>query len=114
MKLVSGLVERIDIFPASCQPMHTVPIEALMEADGERGYVYVPDDQAGTVTKKAVVLGCLIGDKVAVQSGLEGEDLVVTQGAAYLTDKTAIRIVDESRAGEPPGDSNGPGQPHTD
>jgi RND family efflux transporter MFP subunit len=93
MRLVSGFVARIDIFPASCSPMHTVPIEALTEADGDRGYVYVPDG-SGTVSKKAVAIECLIGGKVAVLSGLEGEGLVVTQGAAYLADKAAIRIVD--------------------
>ncbi len=94
MKLVSGFVARVDIFPASCEPMHIVPIEALMEADGERGYIYVPDQAGAVAIKKAVVLGCLIGERVAIQSGLEGEDLVVTDGAAYLTDKAAIRIVD--------------------
>jgi RND family efflux transporter MFP subunit len=108
MKMVSGFIARIDIFPATCQPMHTVPIEALMEADGERGYVYVPDGETGTVTRKAVVLGCLIGKKVAVLSGLEGEDLVVTRGSAYLTDKAEIRIVDE------PGTVEAPGRPGTE
>jgi RND family efflux transporter MFP subunit len=106
MKLVSGFIARIDIFPTSCQPMHTVPIEALMEADGDRGYVYVPDGETGTVAKKAIVLGCLIGEKAAVISGLEGESLVVTRGAAYLTDKAEIRIV-EGPAGDGPGNVTG-------
>ncbi len=108
MKLVSGFVARVDVFPASCEPMHIVPIEALVEADGERGYVYVPDQGGAMALKKAIVLGCLIGERVAIQSGLEGEELVVTDGAAYLTDNAAIRIVDGP---SDKGNRNGPGDP---
>ncbi len=107
MKLVSGFVARVDIFPASCDPMHVVPIEALVEADGDRGYVYVPDEAAGTAVKTRVILGCLIGERVAVQSGLEGSDRVITRGAAYLTDGAAIRIVDDPGAR---GGRSGPGE----
>jgi RND family efflux transporter MFP subunit len=94
-KLVSGFVARVDIYPAKCEPMYVVPIEALMEADGGRGYIYLPDESGRTAKKTAVTLGCLIGERVAIASGLEGADRVVTDGAAYLTDKASIRIVND-------------------
>jgi hypothetical protein len=37
-----------------------------------------------------------LGDRIAVRLGLEGSDRVITDGAAYLTDKAAIRIVDDA------------------
>jgi RND family efflux transporter MFP subunit len=96
VKLVSGFVARVDIYPSMCEPMAVVPIEALMEASGEVGYVYVPDESGEAVRKTAVTLGCLLGDRVAVRSGLEEGLRVVTAGAPYLTDKAAIRIVDDA------------------
>jgi multidrug efflux system membrane fusion protein len=95
-KLVSGFVAGVDIYPAQCEPMAVVPIEALMEADAEHGYVYVPDDEGAKVSKTAVTIGCLMDGRVAVIGGLEGVGRVVTDGAAYLTDRAAIRIVGEA------------------
>jgi multidrug efflux system membrane fusion protein len=94
-KLVSGFVARVDIHPSMCEPMAVIPIEALVEADAEEGYVYVPDQTGRAAEKMAVTLGCILGDKVAVRSGLDDTDRVITDGAAYLTDRSAIRIVDE-------------------
>jgi multidrug efflux system membrane fusion protein len=95
-RLVSGFVAQVDIYPAMCQELFVVPIEALVEADGEKAYVYVPDESGKTARKRAVTLGCLIGEKVAIRAGLEHVQQVITEGAAYLTDKAAIRIVDDS------------------
>jgi multidrug efflux pump subunit AcrA (membrane-fusion protein) len=76
--------------------MAVIPIEALVEADAQKGYVYVPDPSGGTARKTPVALGCILGDKVAVTSGLEGADRVIADGAPYLTDKAAIRIIDDT------------------
>jgi multidrug efflux system membrane fusion protein len=91
--LASGFVAAVDIHPAKCEPMHVVPVEAVMEGDGEDAYVYVPDESGRIARKTAVRVGCLAGDSVAIRSGLEGVGYVITQGAAYLTDNTPIRIV---------------------
>jgi multidrug efflux system membrane fusion protein len=93
-KLVSGFVASVDIYPARCDPMAVVPVEALMEADGENAYVYVPDQSGTTARRLAVKLGCLAGARAAVRSGLEDVDEVITEGAAYLTDGAPIRVVE--------------------
>ena len=95
-KMVTGFVADVDIYPTKCEPMPVVPVEALVEADGERGYVYVPNAEGTKVSKTAVTIGCLVDARVAIAHGLEDVGRVVTDGAAYLTDKAAIRIVDET------------------
>ena len=99
-KLVSGFVARVDIYPSMCEPMAVIPVEALVETDAEEGYVYVPDESGAAATKLPVTLGCILGDRIAVLSGLEGADRVITDGAAYLTDRAAIRIVDDTPVAE--------------
>jgi RND family efflux transporter MFP subunit len=94
-RLVSGFVARVDIYPSLCEPMAVIPIEALVEADAENGYVFVPDESGSAARKRSVALGCILGDRIAVRSGLDEVSLVITDGAAYLTDGAAIRRVSD-------------------
>jgi RND family efflux transporter MFP subunit len=98
-EIVSGFVAKVDIFPVRCDTMFVVPIEALMEADADAGYVYAPDETGKVAERFRVRIGCIFGDKVAVTSGLEGVSQVITEGAAYLKDGSAVRVVDENELG---------------
>jgi multidrug efflux system membrane fusion protein len=93
-KLVSGFVASVEILPIKCDPMYVIPIEAVMEADDGDAYVYVPDASGTTARRVPVGIGCMIGERMAVRSGLDGVAEVITDGAAYLTDNSAIRIVE--------------------
>jgi RND family efflux transporter MFP subunit len=92
--LVSGFVASVDIHPVRCDSMTVVPIEAVMEADGDEAYVYIPGESRTRARRLEVKVGCLTDAAVAVSSGLEGVETVITEGAAYLTDGAAIRIVE--------------------
>jgi RND family efflux transporter MFP subunit len=94
VRLVSGFVADVDILPARCEAMYVVPVEAVMEADDDDAYVYVPEASGKIARRVPVRIGCFVGDKIAVVSGLEGVSEVVTDGAAYLSDGTSIRIVE--------------------
>ena len=93
-KLVSGFVAKVDILPADRRSFFVVPIEALVEADGNRGFVYEPSESQDRVVKVPVTVGYVYDGMVAVETGLEGVGEVVTQGAVYLTEDATIRIVD--------------------
>jgi multidrug efflux system membrane fusion protein len=93
-KLVSGFVAKVDIFAADERSFFVVPIEALVEADANRGFVYAPSGSQDRVAKISVTVGYVYDGMVAVEAGLEGVAEVVTQGAVYLTEESTIRIVD--------------------
>src|SRR2546426_60629 len=78
--------------PRAAQPMFVVPVDAVLEADGSRGTVFVLSADGKRAERRAVTIGFLDGDRVAVVAGLAGVRSVVTDGAAYLDDGAAVRV----------------------
>jgi multidrug efflux system membrane fusion protein len=99
-KLVSGFVGRVDISPSSVRSYAVIPIAALVEAEGQKGFVFTVDETTLKARKIPVMIGFLFEDNVAVGSGLESISRVVTEGASYLIDGTQVQIVRSSKKPE--------------
>lgn len=91
--LAAGLVGRAEIRPARGAPTRLVPVEAVLEADGEEAAVYALSADGKRAERRRVTVAFIAGDRVAVASGLEGASRVLTDGAAYLDDGAAVRVV---------------------
>lgn len=91
--LTAGLVGRTEIRPGRGAPATLVPIEAMLEADGREATVYVLSDDGVRAERRRVTIAFIDGDRVAVADGLEGAAAVVTDGAAYLDDGSAVRVL---------------------
>lgn len=91
--LVAGLVGNVEIFPAAGRPMAVVPVEALLEADGDEATVFVLSADSTCALRRQVSVAFLDGDRVAVASGLGNVTPVITDGAAWLTDGDAVRVL---------------------
>jgi RND family efflux transporter MFP subunit len=89
---LSGMIAKAEILPSKKSRVSLVPIESIVEADGTRGSVYIvsPSDAA---KKIGVAVAFIYGNQAAIAAGLEGIDEVITDGAAYLNDGDAIKIV---------------------
>jgi len=92
-RLVSGLTARVDIFPRRKTAFYLIPIESLVEADGTRGYVFVPSRDGRQAERVPVRIAHVFSDRIAVSSGLEDADRVITQGALYLSQGSPIKTV---------------------
>lgn len=86
--LASGLVGQVEIRPKAVRPVMMVPIEALVEADGSRGIVFIMKE--GRAERREVTIAFLDGARVALADGLAAGDAVITTGAAYLENGTAV------------------------
>ncbi|MBN1273274.1 MAG: efflux RND transporter periplasmic adaptor subunit [Candidatus Aminicenantes bacterium] len=95
-RLVSGFTAEVDIFPSEKKTYSVVPIDSLVEAEGQRAFVFTVNKDNTSVTKHPVRIGFLFKDKAAVLSGLEGIEKVVTEGAPYLAEKSKVEIVASS------------------
>jgi multidrug efflux system membrane fusion protein len=93
--LPAGTVARVQIEVPARVPVALVPIDALLEADGDSATVYLLRDDT-TAARRRVRTRFLAGDRVAVD-GLDAGARVVTRGAAYLADGAAVRIVEGVR-----------------
>lgn len=86
----AGTVAHVSISVPSTTEVTLVPVEAIIEADGDSATVYSMRD--GRAVRHAVRVLYITGTRVAVE-GLEGVTRVVSSGAPYLADSSPVREV---------------------
>ena len=91
LKLVSGFVAKAEIAHGSKKSL-VIPVEALVEADGQNAYVFVLNASGKTVDKYPITVGRIVGQEVEVLDGLDLETQVVVRGANFLSDKAKVKI----------------------
>ena len=89
-KMAAGLVTNVEIKPSKSGTYVLLPIETLASSDGPNGVVFVAEN--GIARKKNVTIVQLLGDKVAIGSGLEGVTEVVSAGVGFLKDGDKIVV----------------------
>jgi multidrug efflux pump subunit AcrA (membrane-fusion protein) len=92
--LLSGLTAKVTI-PRRIEVAGSVPLEAVVDGDGDSGAVYVIE--GGRAHRRPVRIAFLAGDRAALASGVEGVSSVVADGATRVSDGAAVRV---SREGE--------------
>lgn len=93
-RLASGFVADVVITPTQKKTYFVIPVDALVEAEGERGYVFTVDSGTNLARRIPVDIGFLFDDKVAVISGLEDIPTIITEGASYLSEGSEVRLLD--------------------
>lgn len=89
--LRNGFIGRAKISPSKTLPHYRLPLDALVEGDGQLVRVFYPDAN-GKATSKEVRISRLLDDAFVVPAGeLAGITEVITAGAAYLTNGTALK-----------------------
>jgi RND family efflux transporter MFP subunit len=91
--LAAGLVGNVAIHPTRVTPATLVPIEAILEADHNEATVFTLSPDGGRAERRRVRVAFIDGGRVAVTRGLEGAAAVLTDGAAYVDDGAAVRVV---------------------
>jgi RND family efflux transporter MFP subunit len=95
-RFARGLVAKVEVAlqgAAGGAVQTLVPVTALVEADGPVATVYVLDATQGVARRRDVTVGPIVGERVVVVEGLQPGEQVVTDGATWLTDGRAVRVV---------------------
>lgn len=92
-RFVQGLVAKVVITDDEAESVAVVPVTSLLEADGSEAVVFVVAE-GGVARRVAVRTGRLLGERVEVTAGLAPGERVVTEGAAWLDDNDAVRVLD--------------------
>ncbi len=90
--LRSGMVAKLSIVPSAALAAERVyvPIAAIVEGDGRKASVFVLDKEY--VRRREVDVAFIEDDAVALNSGINAGEQVVTDGALYLEDGEAVHV----------------------
>jgi multidrug efflux pump subunit AcrA (membrane-fusion protein) len=91
-RFVQGLTAKVVIVDGDADSVAVVPITSLLEADGRVASVFVVAE-GGIARRVSVETGRLFGERVEVLDGLTPGDRVITDGAAWLDDNDAVRVL---------------------
>lgn len=91
LKLAAGMFGKVTLSPAIQKEGWQIPYQALLDAQGDTGFVFVTSD-GKTCKKIQIKLGSISQQTVQVISGLEEYKQLIVTGSAYLTDGSTIEI----------------------
>ena len=89
-RLVSGFIGRADIIPSRKYRILTIPVDALLEANGMIGFVYALEN--GKAVRKRIEIAEIREEKILVRQGLDSGATVITDGAAFISPDSDIRV----------------------
>jgi HlyD family secretion protein len=90
-QLRPGTTAQIAITAQTVKDALVVPAAALLNAKGDAAQVLVVDSQSQAISRD-VKTGITTGQQVQIVSGLRPGEMVVTEGAYGLPDKTKVKI----------------------
>lgn len=96
ISLRSGLIARVEIMPTSSERQYYIPIEAVVEAENGIATLFVLNQENTTVHEVSVEILEFLQDEVVVRGGLNASDKVIKLGAPYLSDGSAVSVLDGS------------------
>lgn len=89
--MATGLFAKAQVVPNSETQYVTIPVDAIIEGSGSDAFVYTVINNKAQ--KQPVRVAFIGNGKVMLSSGLEANTEVVTDGSAYLTDGTLVKVV---------------------
>ena len=69
-----------------------IPYDALVEADGDRAFVFAPTSD-GKVQKVPIVIATFNNHEVYVKSGLENIKQIIVSNSAFLNEQSQIKVI---------------------
>lgn len=91
-KFANGLTAKVTIFPSVRKRLLFIPASAIVEANDNTAIVYSLNRDKKSVTQHKIQIAFTENNRVAVASGLENTDNIVTAGASYLTPRSKIKL----------------------
>lgn len=91
-KLASGMFGSVEIISGKKMPTWSLPYDAVLEANGDEGFVFITNDNKVAV-KRTVTIGSFDNETIQVTAGLDDAKSLIVAGSAYLTDQSPIIIV---------------------
>lgn len=92
VSLASGLIGRADIAAQASGTYPVLPLDALVEADGDSAVVFVVPAGSDRAERRAIRIAHLDPGAVAASSGIRAGEMVVVRGGAWLNDGDRVSV----------------------
>ncbi|AXY73942.1 efflux RND transporter periplasmic adaptor subunit [Paraflavitalea soli] len=92
IKPAVGMFGKAEISTSQNENVKVVPYGSLVEADGDKAFVFTPDG-ANKVRKIPVTISRVDNQQVYLKGGLDGVEEIVISNSAYLNEKSTIKII---------------------
>ena len=89
LNIASGMFGKATLFSKNKRNEWVIPYEALLDGNGNNGFVFVTNDKK-KVKRVPVIISGIKNNTVTISEGLFGYKYLVTSGSAYLMDQSAI------------------------
>ncbi|WP_245917204.1 efflux RND transporter periplasmic adaptor subunit [Mongoliibacter ruber] len=89
-----GMFGKAIIQTGQQQKSKLIPYEALIEADGKRAYVFVPNGK-NKVKKLPVLIGSFSESGVSISEGLDGVSEIILGNSAFLNEFSTIQFINK-------------------
>ncbi|HOX86726.1 MAG TPA: efflux RND transporter periplasmic adaptor subunit [bacterium] len=96
----SGFTVRATLYPAATELYPIVPFNALVDADGNNGFVFTVSD-SNTAVKVPIEIAFIRDGWIALGHCPPNLQQVVTEGSAYLVDGTPVEIAAPPKGAQP-------------
>ena len=90
-KIASGLFGKAKILPKDDLQIWKLPYQAILDGDGNTGFVFATNDLK-VCNKTKVNILALEKDSVYISSGLDDYKYLIVSGSAYLNDNSNIKV----------------------
>lgn len=90
-QLVTGFIGRAVIFSGEKMKALSVPVDALVEAQGTEGVLNLFED--GKAVRRNIQILRIEGDRLLVSEGLSGDELVITEGTLLIKQGSKLRSI---------------------
>ncbi len=87
---ISGLIATIDIYPSTNKEYLKIPVDAMIEAVGNTGFIYEVVNQKPV--KRKIHIEDIRGKYVFTTKGIHADAEIITSGAHYIDEKKEIEI----------------------
>ncbi len=87
---ISGLIATIDIYPSTNKEYLKIPVDAMIEAIGNTGFVYEVVDQKPV--KRKIYIEDIREKYIFTTKGIRADAEIITSGAHYIDEKKKIEI----------------------
>lgn len=94
--IAAGLYGKASIFPVEKTDYWAIPYEALLEGQGNTGFVFVTED-GKTAVKRTVEIAGIGRDVAYISGGIDESTRLIVAGSAFLKDGSPISIIQNSK-----------------